>query len=110
MAGPTDIEKREVEDSLEKCTKGAFRECDPVVLSCAGARGSDCLWQMDEHEERGTEVGGDDDAPPQLLKRRSQSTKSRRVFSPCMLVKETECWKQRFTLQACVCHHCTSKM
>lgn len=43
MAGPTDIEKREVEDSLEKCTKGAFRECDPVVLSCAGAGGSDCV-------------------------------------------------------------------
>lgn len=59
----------------KECTEGAFRECDPVVLSCAGAGGSDCAsggtLQMDEHGKRGTGVGGDDDGPPQHLKRRS---------------------------------------
>lgn len=46
--------------------------------------------------------GGDDDGAPQHLKRRSQSTKSRRVFSPSRLVKKTECWAQRFALQTMV--------
>lgn len=33
---------------------------------------------------------GADEGPSQHLKRRSQSTKSRRAFSPSMLVKKTE--------------------
>lgn len=63
---------------------------------------------MDEHGKSCTEVGGDDDGPPQHLKRRSQSTKSRMVFSPSVLVKKTECWKQRSALQTTdlFCHHC----
>lgn len=85
-----------------------------MVLSCAGARGSDCVsggsWQMDEHGERCTEVGGDDDGPPQHLKRRSQSTKSRRVFSPSMLVKKTVLETETCSPRTCVYHHCAFEM
>lgn len=87
----------------KKCTKGALRRCDQVVLrSCAGARGSNCT-----RRGRGRQMDGarrkvhngdvrDGDGLPQHLICRPQSTQSRRVFSHGAPVKKAKDREERW--------------
>lgn len=103
MAGPTGVVKMEVRQFGKKCTRGALRRCDQVLLrSCVGARGSDSTcrgrgrWQMDGawRKVHNGDVG-DADGLPQPPIGRSQSTQSRSVFSPGVLVKKAKDREER---------------